>query len=49
MKRIFEKIVEGLLTCSGFLTSVTILLIIVFLFPKPLAYLKVKSLKTDMF
>lgn len=32
MKRILEKIVQGLLTCSGFVTSVVILLIIGFLF-----------------
>lgn len=32
MKKVLEKIVEGLLTCSGFITSITILLIIVFLF-----------------
>jgi len=32
MKKIFERIIEGILTCSGFVTSITILLIIVFLF-----------------
>jgi len=32
MKKFFERIIEGLLTCSGFVTSITILLIIVFLF-----------------
>ena len=32
MKRVWEKIVEGILTCSGFVTSITILLIVVFLF-----------------
>ena len=32
MKKIFEKIVEGMLTCSGFVTSITILLIVLFLF-----------------
>lgn len=32
MKKVFEKIVEGVLTCSGFVTSITIVLIIVFLF-----------------
>ena len=31
MKRVWEKIVEGILTCSGFVTSITILLIVVFL------------------
>lgn len=32
MKKIFEKIVEGLLACSGFVTSLTIVLIVLFLF-----------------
>ena len=32
MKKIFEKIIEGILTCSGFVTSITILLIVLFLF-----------------
>lgn len=32
MKKILEKIAEGVLTCSGFVTSITIVLIIVFLF-----------------
>ena len=32
MKKLFEKIVQGLLTCSGFVTSIVILLIIGFLF-----------------
>lgn len=32
MKRLLEKIIEGILTCSGFVTSITILLIVVFLF-----------------
>lgn len=32
MKKIFEKIIEGILTYSGFVTSITIVLIIVFLF-----------------
>jgi len=32
MKKFFERIIEGLLTCSGFVTSITILLIVVFLF-----------------
>lgn len=45
MKRIFEKIVEGLLTCSGFLTSVTILLIIVFLFSEAFGLFKSKVIE----
>lgn len=32
MKKILEKIVTGVITCSGFLTSVIILLIVLFLF-----------------
>ena len=32
MKKIFGRIIEGLLTCSGFVTSITILLIVAFLF-----------------
>ncbi len=32
MKKIFEKIVEGILACSGFVTSLTIVLIVLFLF-----------------
>jgi phosphate transport system permease protein len=31
-RKIIERIVEGVLTCSGFVTSITILLIILFLF-----------------
>ena len=36
MKKIFEKIVEGILACSGFVTSLTIVLIVVFLFSEAL-------------
>ena len=32
MKKVFERIIEGILTCSGFVTSITILLIVLFLF-----------------
>ena len=32
MKKVFEKIVEGILACSGFVTSLTIVLIVLFLF-----------------
>lgn len=39
MKRVWEKIVEGILTCSGFITSITILLIVVFLFAEALGLL----------
>ena len=36
MKRCFEKIVEGILACSGFVTSLTIVLIVLFLFSEAL-------------
>ena len=36
MRRCFEKIVEGLLACSGFVTSLTIVLIVLFLFSEAL-------------
>lgn len=36
MKKVFERIIEGLLTCSGFVTSITILLIVAFLFAEAL-------------
>ena len=32
MKNVFEKIIEGILACSGFVTSLTIVLIVLFLF-----------------
>ncbi|WP_455498483.1 phosphate ABC transporter permease subunit PstC [Coprobacter sp.] len=32
MKKVFEKIVEAILICSGYITSITILLIVAFLF-----------------
>ncbi len=32
MKKVFEKVIEGLLACSGFVTSLTIVLIVLFLF-----------------
>ena len=43
MKRVWEKIVEGILTCSGFVTSITILLIVVFLFAEALGLFNKKS------
>lgn len=36
MKSILEKIVSGLLACSGFVTSLTIILIVLFLFSEAL-------------
>lgn len=42
MKKILDKIIEGVLTCSGFVTSITILLIILFLFTEPLGSSKAR-------
>ena len=42
MKKIFEKIVEGILACSGFVTSLTIVLIVVLLFSAALGVLPTK-------
>lgn len=36
MKKLFEKIIEGVLACSGLVTSITIVLIILFLFSEAL-------------
>lgn len=46
MKRVWEKIVEGILTCSGFITSITILLIVVFLFAEALGLFNKKDRKS---
>ncbi|MDD4636590.1 MAG: phosphate ABC transporter permease subunit PstC, partial [Bacteroidales bacterium] len=32
MRKLFERIIEGILACSGYITSVVIILIVVFLF-----------------
>lgn len=45
MKRVWEKIVEGILTCSGFVTSLTILLIVVFLFAEALGLFNKKVIE----
>lgn len=45
MKRVWEKIVEGILTCSGFVTSITILLIVVFLFAETLGLFNKKVIE----
>ena len=45
MKRVWEKIVEGILTCSGFITSITILLIVVFLFAEALGLFNKKVIE----
>ena len=45
MKKIFEKIVEGILACSGFVTSLTIVLIVVFLFSEALGLFSSKVIE----
>ena len=45
MRKFFEKIVAGLLTCSGFVTSITILLIVVFLFIEAFGLFKSKVIE----
>ena len=52
MKKIFEKIVEGILACSGFVTSLTIVLIVVFLFSEALImapFIKARQEITETF
>lgn len=45
MKKIFEKIVEGILACSGFVTSLTIVLIVLFLFSEALGLFSSKVIE----
>ena len=45
MKKFFERIIEGILTCSGFITSITILLIILFLFVEALGLFNSKVIE----
>ena len=45
MKKVFERIVEGMLTCSGFVTSITILLIVLFLFTEAFGLFKSKVIE----
>ena len=45
MKKVFEKIIEGMLTCSGFVTSITILLIVLFLFIEAFGLFKSKVIE----
>lgn len=45
MKTLIEKIVTGVITCSGFLTSIVILLIVVFLFSEGLGLFSEKSIE----
>ena len=45
MKKIFERIVEGILACSGFVTSITIVLIVLFLFSEALGVFSSKVIE----
>ena len=45
MKKFLEKIVTGIITCSGFLTSVIILLIVVFLFSEGFGLFSQKTIE----
>lgn len=45
MKQVFEKIITGIITCSGFLTSVVILLIVVFLFTEGFGLFSQKTIE----
>lgn len=45
MKSLIEKVISGIITCSGFLTSVVILLIVVFLFSEGLGLFSEKSIE----
>ncbi len=42
MKKVIERIVEGILTCSGFVTSLAIVLIVLFLFTEALGLFRSK-------
>ena len=45
MKKLLEKIVTGVITCSGFLTSVIILLIVLFLFSEGFGLFSQKTIE----
>ena len=45
MKKFLEKIVTGIITCSGFLTSVIILLIVLFLFSEGFGLFSQKTIE----
>lgn len=45
MKKLFEQIVTGVITCSGFLTSIVILLIVVFLFSEGFGLFSQKTIE----
>lgn len=45
MKRIFERIIEGIIQCIGFLTSIVVLLIIAFLFTEAFGLFNKKTIE----
>ena len=45
MRKIVERIAAGIITCSGFLTSIVILLIVVFLFSEGLGLFSSKTIE----
>lgn len=45
MKQLLEKVITGIITCSGFLTSVVILLIVVFLFSEGFGLFSQKTIE----
>ncbi len=45
MKKLVEKVITGVITCSGFLTSVVILLIVVFLFSEGFGLFSQKTIE----
>ena len=45
MKKVFERIIEGILTCSGFVPSITILLIVLFLFTEAFGLFSSKGIE----
>lgn len=45
MKQLIEKIITGIITCSGFLTSIVILLIVVFLFTEGFGLFSQKTIE----
>ena len=45
MKKVFEKIISGVITCSGFITSLVILLIVLFLFSEGLGLFSQKTIE----
>lgn len=46
MKKFLEKVITGIITCSGFLTSVVILLIVVFLFSEGFGLFSQKTIES---